>query len=227
MQTHAKSRASLAATDADQKARFLAGESVVDLVHERAAAIDELLRDLWETHMGELSGDVALVAVGGYGRGELHPCSDVDIMLLLPDSIDADAELALSAFITSLWDVGLEIGHSVRTVAQCVEQATTDLTVATTLMEARLIAGPQELFNAMQAAVGPDRVWSPQEFFAEKRREQIERHHRYWWPHRSAGKRHDMGLAHHDAGVPGCADAGRHHGGDTVVGFHIPVAGWF
>jgi [protein-PII] uridylyltransferase len=105
VQTHAKNRASLAATDAALKSRFLAGESVVDLVHDRAAAIDELLRDLWHTHMGKLSEDMALVAVGGYGRGELHPCSDVDIMLLLPESIDADAEQALSAFITSLWDV--------------------------------------------------------------------------------------------------------------------------
>jgi [protein-PII] uridylyltransferase len=179
VQTHAKSRASLAAIDADLKGRFLAGESVVDLVHDRASAIDDLLRDLWQTHMGELSGDVALVAVGGYGRGELHPCSDVDIMLLLPESIDADAEQALSAFITSLWDVGLEIGHSVRTLQQCVEQATADLTVATTLMEARLVAGPEALFDAMQEAVGPNRIWSPQEFFAEKRREQIARHHRY------------------------------------------------
>ncbi|MDH3849388.1 MAG: nucleotidyltransferase domain-containing protein, partial [Gammaproteobacteria bacterium] len=83
MQTHAKSRASLAAIDADLKSRFLGGESVVDLVHARATAIDELLCDLWQTHMGKLSGDMALVAVGGYGRGELHPCSDVDIMLLL------------------------------------------------------------------------------------------------------------------------------------------------
>ena len=170
MQTHAKSRASLAATDADLRSRFLAGESVVDLVHARAAATDELLRELWQTHMGQLCGDVALVAVGGYGRGELHPCSDVDIMLLLPESIDADAEQALSAFITSLWDVGLEIGHSVRTVQQCVEQAVADLTVATTLMEARLIAGPEALFRAMQEAVAPDRIWSSQEFFAEKRR---------------------------------------------------------
>ncbi len=179
MQTHAKSRASLAATDADLKNRFLAGESVVDLVHARAAATDELLRELWQTHMGQLCGDVALVAVGGYGRGELHPSSDVDIMLLLPDTIDADAEQALSAFITSLWDVGLEIGHSVRTVQQCVEQAIADLTVATTLMEARLIAGPEALFRSMQDAVAPDRIWSSQEFFAEKRREQIARHHRY------------------------------------------------
>ena len=179
MQTHAKSRASLAATDADLKNRFLAGESVVDLVHARAVATDELLRELWQTHMGQLCGDVALVAVGGYGRGELHPSSDVDIMLLLPDTIDADAEQALSAFITSLWDVGLEIGHSVRTVQQCVEQAIADLTVATTLMEARLIAGPEALFRSMQDAVAPDRIWSSQEFFAEKRREQIARHHRY------------------------------------------------
>ena len=131
MQTHAKTRASLAATDAELKSRFLAGESVVELVHERSAATDELLRELWHTHMGQLCGDVALVAVGGYGRGELHPSSDVDIMMLLPEAIDADAEQALSAFITSLWDVGFEIGHSVRTVQQCVEQAAADLTVAT------------------------------------------------------------------------------------------------
>jgi [protein-PII] uridylyltransferase len=179
VQTHANSRASLAAIDADLKARFLAGDSVVDLVHARAEAIDSLLRGLWQTRLGGLSGDMALVAVGGYGRGELHPCSDVDIMLLLPDAIDADAEQALSDFITSLWDIGLEIGHSVRTVPQCVEQAIADLTVATTLMEARLIAGPQALFDDMQDAVGPERIWPPREFFAEKRREQIERHHRY------------------------------------------------
>ncbi len=179
MQTHVNSRATLGAADDDLKRRFLAGESVVDLVHERADIVDGLLVNLWQTHAGDLTRSLALVAVGGYGRGELHPFSDIDIMLLLPDAIDAAAEQRLSAFITSLWDIGLDIGHSARSVRQCVEEASADLTVATTLMEARLVAGPEALFADMQAAVGPDRLWAPQEFFAEKRREQIARHHRY------------------------------------------------
>jgi len=179
VQTHVNGRATLGAADDDLKRRFLAGESVVDLVHERADIVDGLLADLWQTHAGELTRSLGLVAVGGYGRGELHPFSDIDIMLLLPDSIDAAAEQRLSAFITSLWDIGLDIGHSVRNVRQCVEEASADLTVATTLMEARLIAGPEALFAAMQSAVGPNCLWTPQDFFAEKRREQIARHHRY------------------------------------------------
>ena len=179
MQTHVKSRAALDAADADLKRRFLAGESVVELVHARAAIVDELLSTLWKFHAGDLSMQIALVAVGGYGRGELHPCSDIDILLLLPESIDPAEEPRLSDFVTALWDIGFEIGHSVRTVRQCADEAAADITVATTLMEARLISGPADLFEGMLAATGADRIWSPQAFFAEKRREQIERHHRY------------------------------------------------
>jgi [protein-PII] uridylyltransferase len=175
--SYKKIRAALAAAGEDLKARFEAGESVVELVHARAAVIDEQLRNLW-SHDVEASG-AALIAVGGYGRGELHPYSDVDVMVLLPDDLPPGAEEALSAFITSLWDVGLEIGHSVRTIAQCFEEASSDLTVATTLMEARLLAGPKTLFEAMQAIIAPDKMWPSTEYFKEKRKEQIARHHRY------------------------------------------------
>jgi len=170
-------RAALAAASDELKRRFEAGDSVVDLVHARAAVIDEQLNKLWRHELDE-SG-AALVAVGGYGRGELHPYSDVDVMVLLPDELPPGAEDALSAFITALWDIGLEIGHSVRTIAQCFEQASADLTVATTLMEARLLAGPAALFDAMQAMIAPDKMWPSTEFFQEKRKEQIARHHRY------------------------------------------------
>ncbi|MGB5626284.1 MAG: [protein-PII] uridylyltransferase, partial [Woeseiaceae bacterium] len=175
--SYGKIRAALAASGDDLKARFEAGESVVELVHARAAVIDEQLIKLWRQDV-EASG-AALVAVGGYGRGELHPYSDVDVMILLPDELPPGAEDALSAFVTALWDIGLEIGHSVRTIAQCFEQASKDLTVATTLMEARLLAGPADLFDAMQKIIAPDRMWPSTEFFAEKRKEQIARHHRY------------------------------------------------
>jgi [protein-PII] uridylyltransferase len=173
------SRAALAAASDNIKERFLAGEAVTDLVRLRAAVIDHLLVHLWRTHADYSSSVAALVAVGGYGRGELHPCSDVDIMLLLPDELPEACEPELADFVTALWDVGLEIGHSVRTVEQCFEQASADLTVATTLLEARLIDGPVELLEAMQAVIGPDRIWPSDTYFAEKRREQIERHHRY------------------------------------------------
>ncbi|MCG8371218.1 MAG: [protein-PII] uridylyltransferase [Proteobacteria bacterium] len=170
-------RDSLATAAEDLRARFDAGESVVGLVHARAAQIDEVLTGLWREHLA-LSG-VALVAVGGYGRGELHPCSDVDVLLLLPDTLPEGAEDALGAFVTALWDVGLEIGHSARTVDECSEQAGNDLTVATTLMEARLLAGPESLFDAMQAVTTPENMWPSDRYFEEKRKEQVERYHRY------------------------------------------------
>lgn len=170
-------RAAIAAFGEDLERRFRAGESVVELVHARATMIDEQLISLWNEDVA--ASGAALIAVGGYGRGELHPCSDVDVMILLPDELPAGAEDALSAFVTALWDIGLEIGHSVRTVEQCATEASGDLSVATTLMEARLLAGPAALFEAMQETIAPDRMWPSTEFFAEKRKEQIARHHRY------------------------------------------------
>jgi len=172
-------RAALTAASDSLRERFLAGEAVADLVHERASLIDEQLVRLWRHHAGDAIDTAALVAVGGYGRGELHPCSDIDIMVLLPDDLPPGGEEHLSAFVTSLWDIGLEIGHSVRTVEQCLEQATADLTVTTTLIEARLLHGPRALFDAMESAIAPERIWPSKQFFEEKRKEQIARHHRY------------------------------------------------
>ena len=177
--THADIRSSLEAANQALISRFRAGDPVVELVHQRARDVDAELTRLWRATAPGLADRVALVAVGGYGRGELHPASDVDIMLLLPDDVDPGANDELAAFVTALWDTGLEIGHSVRTVAQCFEQASADLTVATTLMEARVIDGPESLLQAVSAAIAPDKVWPSTEFFAAKRREQIERHHRY------------------------------------------------
>ncbi|NCF74642.1 MAG: [protein-PII] uridylyltransferase [Gammaproteobacteria bacterium] len=170
-------RNALAEANDDLKKRFMAGESVVELVRARAQLIDDLLVRLWNDHVED--DDVALVAVGGYGRGELHPGSDVDVMILLPEKTSTATEESLSGFVTCLWDVGLEIGHSVRTVAQCAEEAGADLTVATTLMEARLLIGPDALFREMQAVIEQEHMWPSAVFFEEKRKEQISRHHRY------------------------------------------------
>lgn len=156
---------------------FQRGDNIRELVHARARFIDELLRCIWHRQSwGEC--EPSLIAVGGYGRGELHPYSDIDLLILLPednDSCFANAE----GFVTFLWDIGLQIGHSVRTVAQCREAAASDITVATNLMESRLIAGAAALHAAMLAATGPDQIWPSRDFFRAKWDEQIERHRKF------------------------------------------------
>jgi [protein-PII] uridylyltransferase len=172
-------RAELDAASADINARFTSGESVTALVHERAALVDSLLTHLWRKLAPDCGSVAALVAVGGYGRGELHPGSDVDVMVLLDGEPDNAHKTQIGDFVTALWDTGLEIGHSVRTVQQCHDEAETDLTVATTLMESRLLDGPESLYAELQAVISPDNIWPPNQFFAEKLKEQIARHHRY------------------------------------------------
>ena len=156
------------------KARFVAEEPVEELVHARAALIDAALREAWRTHCPAQAG--ALVAVGGYGRGELQPCSDIDILLLVPQPPDAPGSAVIGTLVAFLWDIGLEVGHSVRTVEQCAEESAADVSVMTTLLEARLLAGRAELLGAMRTALAPERVWPVKEFFEAKVREQAERH---------------------------------------------------
>ncbi len=159
--------------------RFEQNEPVEHLVRDRARLVDNVLCHAWRLHAGDYASSLVLVAVGGYGRGELHPCSDIDIMVLLPGDAAEGWQQPVERFLTFLWDIGLEVGHSVRTVADCESQAGGDITVATTLMEARLLQGPQELFQSMQEAVGPEHIWNTRDFFEAKLREQSERHHRY------------------------------------------------
>jgi [protein-PII] uridylyltransferase len=160
--------------------RFVADEAVEDLVRDRARLVDIALRAAWVRHAGKFADDLGLVAVGGYGRGELHPSSDIDIMVLLPKSDSADWQPDIERFLTFLWDIGLEVGHSVRSIDDCQRESLADISVATTLFEARLLAGPEPLFAGMRRALAPDRLWSSQDFFEAKVKEQIERHHRYF-----------------------------------------------
>jgi [protein-PII] uridylyltransferase len=162
------------------KERFTADEPIEDLVRDRARLVDIVLRAAWVRHAGKYAEDLALIAVGGYGRGELHPCSDIDIMVLLPKSDSADWQPDIEKFLTFLWDIGLEVGHSVRSIDECQRESLADISVATTLFEARLLAGPDALFAGMRRALGPDRLWSSQAFFEAKVKEQTERHHRYF-----------------------------------------------
>jgi len=177
----AAARRALAEAGAALDALFEEGVPATVLLPRRARLLDLALKGLWGRHL-PADAPAALVAVGGYGRGELHPHSDVDVQVLVADgALEGSREglrAPLEAFLTALFDLGPAIGHSVRTPAQCAEEAA-DLTVATNLMEARLLAGPPGLFRAMQEAVSPERIWPSAAFFEAKRREQEARHGRF------------------------------------------------
>ncbi len=126
----------------------------------------------------ELAARLTLAAVGGYGRGELHPCSDVDVMVLTPESLTDGERGQIAQFVAFLWDIGLAIGNSVRTVGECAAESLADVGVMTTLLEARWLAGSTALLPAMRAALAPERLWPVRDYFAAKVREQQERHRR-------------------------------------------------
>ena len=148
------------------------------MVNTRAATLDLLIRKVWAECCGELQ-DVCLVAVGGYGRGELHPHSDLDLMVLVGDNCTLPIEEPISRFLTFLWDLKLNVGHSVRSLADCQVQARDDVTVITNLMEARRLFGPTTLFDRLGQSLAADQMWPGAEYFAAKREEQRQRHHRF------------------------------------------------
>lgn len=157
---------------------FEQGEPVIELVHQRSDFVDEILQQIWQQYIDE-DTPVSLVAVGGYGRGELHPYSDVDLLILLDESVSEAPPQSLSDFLTQLWDVGLEIGHSVRTIQECRQQAEEDITIATNLMEARYLCGHESLFESLQNLTVTNKTWDTRRFFELKRQEQVERHQKY------------------------------------------------
>jgi [protein-PII] uridylyltransferase len=156
---------------------FRSGEDIERLIHLRSGFIDQLLETIWEQfdwHGAQLS----LVAVGGYGRGELHPHSDIDLLILTGRDCD-QCKHSIEAFIALLWDIKLNIGHSVRNLEQCIETARNDITVVTTLAESRLITGSSSLLKAMQTSIQPDKMWPSDSFYRAKLEEQRERHSKY------------------------------------------------
>lgn len=171
-------RQALQSAQAVLQARFMEGHSAVELVTTHARVIDTILRYAWQQYLPTTSQDIALVAVGGYGRGELHPHSDVDILILLRKE-QRKLQEPISTFLTFLWDIGLAVGHSVRTLKECVREAKNDITVATNLQEARLIVGQGMLLEEQRKLCGPKKLWPSDKFFAAKWQEQVTRHQKF------------------------------------------------
>lgn len=158
--------------------RFLAGAPIEQLLRARAWFIDQILQEAWQSFDWGTHPTISLIAVGGYGRGELHPHSDIDLLLLTEEEQET-LRPSIESFLTLLWDIGLEVGHSVRSLAQCAEAAAADLTIITNLMESRTIAGPIALAKRLQGATATNIMWPGQVFYEGKSAERTARHLKY------------------------------------------------
>lgn len=159
--------------------RYKANLSITEIVSARSWVIDQVLKLAWQAQPWPDQKDISLVAVGGYGRGELLPHSDIDILILTRKDNASRYKSCIGSFCTLLWDIGLDIGQSVRSIKQCKSEAVNDITVATALMESRTICGPAELQSEMYALTTGKRVWPIKQFLRAKWDEQNARHEKY------------------------------------------------
>jgi len=160
---------------AQLEAAYRERPSPTAMLRRHAALVDEALRAMWNS--AAMPPGLALAAVGGYGRGTLFPYSDVDVLFLLPDEMDDDAREKVSDLVSRLWDIGLELGHSARTIAECVSESAQDITVETNLLEARPLAGDRRLYSRFELAMRG--AIDARAFFEAKVLEQQQRHNRF------------------------------------------------
>ncbi|HHF6690977.1 TPA: bifunctional uridylyltransferase/uridylyl-removing protein GlnD [Haemophilus influenzae] len=153
--------------------------SIFELIENRCDFYDALLIQLWlEMELSEQQG-ISLIAVGGYGRREMFPLSDLDFLILVEQTPSPEIEEKITQFIQFLWDCGFEVGNSVRTLAQCESEGKQDITIATNLLEARFLTGNRPHFDALNELLKRADFWSKEDFFNAKVQEQIERYQRY------------------------------------------------
>lgn len=152
---------------------------VDQLVTGRAKFVDALLQKLWSLLKLDLEDELALCAVGGYGRGHLQPHSDIDLLILSKKKLNKNVQETISQFITLLWDIRLDVGQSVRTVKETASLAKDDISIATNLVESRLLMGSQLVFDKMWQSVNGKDLWSSKAFFKAKYEEQLARHAKF------------------------------------------------
>ncbi|MFT6029732.1 MAG: [protein-PII] uridylyltransferase [Oleiphilaceae bacterium] len=156
---------------------YLEGADIQALLALKAWLMDQILAALWKRF--PFNDQLSLIAVGGYGRGELQPHSDIDLLILIKEKLDDKLGEDISSFITLLWDLKLDIGHSVRTIEECISSARDDVTISTNLLETRTISGQDDLLQTLSARVYSDEVHTSKEYFLAKLKEQKDRHEKY------------------------------------------------
>ncbi len=154
---------------------FFQHKNTAQLLRNQSQLIDKLLMQMWL--QANIHAEVCLIAVGGYGREELFPYSDIDLLILLPHQHDYVLNEQIESLIGQLWDIGLSVGNSVRTLEECVHEAAQDVTVQTNLLEARLLAGSKANYHLFMEAINA--LMQPAEFFAAKFKEQDNRHAKF------------------------------------------------
>ncbi|WP_029148650.1 [protein-PII] uridylyltransferase [Methylophilus sp. 5] len=154
---------------------YLANPQAKTLLLQHTRLLDQLLKELWRSHGLPLTA--SLIAVGGYGRGDMFPQSDIDLLILMPDNSDSQLQTSVESLIGTLWDIGLNIGHSVRTLQECLDEAKLDVTIMTNLLEARWLIGDKSSFKTLTQTLHTE--LDSARFFAEKLREQQIRHAKF------------------------------------------------
>ena len=154
---------------------FSVSENPKRLIDQHRRFVDEMLKSCWQAC--QIDHSISLIAVGGYGRGDLYPYSDIDLLILLPEENSTSLNQQVENIVGLFWDMGLAIGHSVRTLPECLEEASKDITVQTTLIEARYLSGNKPLFNTF--VVATFQQLNVREFVQSKLLEQQLRHKRF------------------------------------------------
>lgn len=155
---------------------FKENHNAHQVVYGRSYFIDLIIQCASAIKFLEFLNQVSIIAVGGYGRGELHPHSDIDLMILIPNEHDNTFDPCIEQFLMFLWDIKLEIGHSVRSLDECIDEAIKDITVITNITESRLLTGSPELYEQMLDATSTQNLWDSKSFFEGKLQEQHSRH---------------------------------------------------
>lgn len=158
---------------------FKDGYAIKRLLEYRSYYMDQLMNQLFQQFGLDHEANLALLAVGGYGRAELFLRSDIDLLIAAREDIAPDLQERISSFISYLWDLRLDIGSSVRTIAETLENVNNDLTICTNLLETRFLCGNKDVYDTLLDTIQKDSTWNTKRFFHAKVAEELERHHAY------------------------------------------------
>ena len=161
------------------KDSFSPQKPILDYLHAKSKFIDKLLNVIWNRFITNNTDNFALIAVGGYGRQEMFPYSDIDILVLFDDSTSEQDKQQLSNFCTFLWDTGLKLGLSVRSTSECILATDSDQTIFTNLMESRHLTGNKALTIDLNKQISSKQSWSSEDFYNAKIEEQQERYKKF------------------------------------------------